>query len=110
MPTETLKDQALLERIAAQAAERAVKDTLTQLGIDHTQPLEAQRDFLALREMRQLITDNQFQADLMHLRNWRKTMEGVKSKGSLTFIGLAVTGIMAALWIGFKEMVTGAGG
>jgi hypothetical protein len=110
MPAEALKDQALLERIAAAAAERAVKDTLTQLGIDHSQPIEAQRDFLALREIRQLITDNQFQADLMHLRNWRKTMEGVKSKGYLTFIGLVVTSLMAALWIGFKEMVTGAGG
>ena len=110
MPTEALKDQALLEQIARSAAEAAVKDTLTKLGIDHSDPIAAQRDFQALREVRHLVTDQEYQADLMHLRNWRKTMEGVKSKGSLTFIGLIVTGVMAALWLGFKEMITGAGG
>lgn len=95
----------IMEDVAAQAAEEAVRKMLTSLGINHSNPLETQRDMAALRELRELISDKDFQADLMHLRKWRTAMDGVQSKGVLTVVGLVVTGAAAALWVGFKAAV-----
>lgn len=103
-------DYALIERIAAEAARKAVQDTLTKLGIDHADPLAAQRDFAALREVRQLVESPDYQADLMHLRTWRKSMENVRSKGLLTVVGLLVTGLAAAMWLGIKGLIVGGPG
>jgi hypothetical protein len=64
----------------------SVKQTLIQLGISSDDPLEVQRD-------------------MQHLREWRKSMESIKSKGLLTAVAIAVTGILAALWVGIKDII-----
>lgn len=61
----------------------AVRETLTELGIDYSEPLEMQKDF-------------------SHLREWRVTTEGMKSKGLLAVFGFLITGILAAAWMGLK--------
>lgn len=103
------KDVALLERIAQRAADKAVADTLTRLGIDPSDPISAQHDFAALREVRKLVESREYQADLMHLRTWRKSMEGIRTKGVVTIIGLVVTGLAAAVWIGLKQLAAAGG-
>lgn len=65
---------------------KVIRDTLTALGIDVTQPIEIQRDFQVLRD-------------------WRKSMESIKSKALVTSIGIIIVGIAAAFWLGFKSMV-----
>ena len=65
---------------------KVVRDTLTALGVDVSQPIEIQRDFQALRD-------------------WRKSIESVKSKALVTSIGIIVIGVAAAFWLGFKSMV-----
>lgn len=92
----------IIENVAAQAAEEAVKKMLTTLGINHANPLETQRDMAALREWRDLISDQDFQADMMHLRSWRTAMDGVKNKSMLALIGILVTGAATAMWVGLK--------
>lgn len=62
----------------------AVRETLIELGIDHSDPLEMQKDF-------------------QHLREWRTTTEGMKSKGLIAVFGFLVTGILAAAWLGIKS-------
>lgn len=57
----------------------AVRQTLTQLGIDNSNPLEMQRDF-------------------QHLRQWRKAGEEIHSKGLLTLAGIVITGLCALVW------------
>lgn len=64
----------------------AVGETLTRLGIQASDPIEMQRDF-------------------QHLRNWRKSVEGIQSKGVFTIVGIATTGAVAALWLGLKEFL-----
>ena len=100
-------DEALVKRVAEDAAEKAVRDVLTQLGIDPHNPLSSQQDFAALREVRALVGNPEFQADLMHLRKWRLSVESVQSKGLLTVVGIIVSGATAALWLGFRSIVTG---
>lgn len=95
----------VLEDVAERAARQAVRETLVSLGIDPEKPIEAQRDMAALRELRELMTSREFQADMMHLRRWRKALDGVQSKGMLTLVGLITAGLAAAIWIGFQKMV-----
>jgi hypothetical protein len=96
-----LETQALVRQMADESAERAVKRTLTALGIDHNRPLEVQKDLAALRELRELVTDGEYQKDMVHLRTWRRTMDQVKSKGIMTAIGFFVIGFVAFVLNGF---------
>lgn len=62
----------------------AVHETLVQLGVDTSSPLEMQRDF-------------------QHLRDWRMAQETIRRKGYLTMMSIFVTGVLGLLWIGFKD-------
>lgn len=61
-----------------------VHETLTELGVDHSDPMEMQKDF-------------------QHLREWRITMDQARNKSILAIVGFLTVGIMTALWIGFKS-------
>lgn len=63
-----------------------VQETFTTLGVSIDDPIEAQKDF-------------------QHLREWRQTSEAVKSKGILALLGVLVSGMAAAAWLGFKQMM-----
>ncbi len=73
--------ELLVNRVAEQAAQRAVDRTLTGLGVDMEEPLE-------------------FQRDLAHLRRWRKAVDRAEGKGLLAFIGLLVIGACALVYMG----------
>ena len=68
------------------AMKAAVHETLLQLGVDTSSPLEMQRDF-------------------QHLRDWRTAQEAIQRKGYITIIGVLVTGSFALLWIGAKDFI-----
>lgn len=72
-----------IERIVAES----VRQTLIQLGISTMDPLEMQKD-------------------MQHLREWRKSMENIKSKSMITILTIFLSGTIAALWLGFKSFVT----
>ena len=60
-----------LETIASSAAQKAVYETFMKLGIDTSDPLRAQKDFALLSSMRNIMEDEQYKADMAHLRKWR---------------------------------------
>ena len=64
----------------------AVHETLTQLGVDTSSPLEMQRDF-------------------QHLRDWRMAQEVIRRKGYMTLVGVLLTGVLGLVWIGFKDAI-----
>lgn len=64
----------------------AVRETFLMLGVKVDDPIEVQKDF-------------------QHLRKWRTTTDSIKSKGLLTLVGIAVSGIAAAVWLGFKALL-----
>ena len=99
MPSPT---ELLIQQVADETARRAVESTLTMLGIDHENPLETQQDMAALRELRELVHDEEFRKDLAYIRSWRLAMSKIQSKGILTIVGLVVAGICAAVWAGVK--------
>lgn len=62
----------------------SVLETFTLLGIQHTNPVEMQKDFA-------------------HLRRWRGAVDTAQSTGFLAAIGILTSGLLAALWLGVKE-------
>lgn len=63
----------------------AVRETFLMLGVKVDDPIEVQKDF-------------------QHLREWRSTTDSIKSKGMLTLVGIAVSSLAAAVWLGLKEL------
>lgn len=97
--------RAQMEVLAEAVASKVVEEMLIKLGIDHSRPLEVQHDFLALRDVRTLLTDREFQADLSYLRKWRQAMESGTSKSVLAILALLVSGAAAIFVVGFKAWV-----
>lgn len=71
-----------IERIVSES----VRQTLIQLGIAAADPIEMQKD-------------------MQHLREWRKSMESIKSKTMITLLTVFLSGVLAALWLGFKSII-----
>lgn len=63
-----------------------VRETFLMLGVKVDDPIEVQKDF-------------------QHLREWRTTTGSIKSKGLMTLMGLLVSGLVAAAWVGIKNFV-----
>lgn len=101
----TSASDAELKDIAEIVAQKAVEETLLKLGIDVRNPLQAQQDFVVLREMRELMKDTEFQADIAHLQKWRKSMDSIQTKGLLTVVTLFVTGLIGLLVMGLKGWI-----
>ncbi len=95
--------EKMTRQIVDEAAREAVAATLIQLGIDVKNPLVAQMEFAALREMRGLMSDKEFEADLMHLRKWRQTMESAQAKGVGAAVTMIISAIGAMIVLGFRQ-------
>lgn len=96
------KTIALMEKIASEAAQQAVDGTLISLGIDRNRPLEAQHDMLALRELRGLVDDPEFQSDLLYLRKFRKTLDSIQVRGVTAAVGMVCMSALALVVYTFK--------
>lgn len=68
--------------------QETVKETLTSLGVDHKDPFEMQRDF-------------------QYLREWRRSSAAIQRKGMLVLVGIFCSGLVAMVWAGFKDKLTG---
>lgn len=47
----------------------------------------------------------ELQADFIHLRKWRKSVDAAQSLTFRTILGVIVTGAIGALWLGFKTLL-----
>lgn len=100
--------RALMQTVAEGAAHKAVSSTLVSLGLDTAKPIEAQRNMLALRDIRELVTNTEFQKDLIYMRKFRKTMEGIESKGYVAAISMVCLGGLAIIAYSFRLKIFGA--
>ena len=71
-----------LERIM----EQAVKRTLTEMGVDTSDPTAMRRDFSALR-------------------SWREANEAIRRTGLVTLVSVVVVGSATLLWVGFRQEI-----
>lgn len=94
---------AIIEKISREVSITAVRRTLVSLGIDPRDPIEAQKDMAALREVRLLLSDQEFQRDLAQIRAWRTSLDQVKLKGFLVAVGFVCMGGLALILYAIKE-------
>ena len=94
--------ELLIRQVAEETAQRAVASTLITLGVDIENPLETQQDMAALRELRELVRDEEFQKDLAYIRSWRLAMSKIQNKGILTLVGVIIAGLCAVVWAGLR--------
>ena len=97
--------QADIERIVEASTKKAVEDTLLRIGVDIGNPIKAQADFLALRELSQMLGDREFQEDLAYLRRWRISINSIQAKGLATLVGIVVTGLAAIVVMGLRKWI-----
>ena len=93
-----------LKNLIRDTVEETVKSTLLQLGIDVADPIAAQEEMAAIREIAKHVGDPEYQADQLHLRKWRKSMESASNMTLKTALGVLVTSILGALWLGLQQL------
>lgn len=82
------KDQPLTHGEIDTVVEKTVRETLLTMGIDTSDPIEMQRDFQALRD-------------------WRNSLNAIRSKGLMTLVGAVVLGAAGLIWVGIKHVFNG---
>lgn len=100
-----MTDTVEMHMIAEAAAKAAVDETLVKLGIDVSNPIKAQQDFMVLREVGKLVMDSEFRKDMEYLHTWRMAINDVKSKGVATLVGILVTGSVALIVASFRGWI-----
>ena len=98
---------AEIEHVASIAAQKAVDETLIRIGINTADPIASQQDFAKLRALRDLMDDEGFQADLVHLRRWRLACSAAGRAAGRSLIGAAVAALLALLTLGTKDWIAG---
>lgn len=97
-----MENEEQLKIVVREAVGSAVKETLLSLGIDPTDAIKTQQHMHALREVSYMLDDEEFKADLLHLRKWRKSMDQVSNVGIKTAVGIVVTGFFGMIVFAFK--------
>jgi len=98
-------DVALLRDVAEAAAEKAVKSTFVALGLDPNDPINAQANFVFLRNLAAAGEDPDAQADAQWVRRTRKRSEGIVGKAVATAVGLAVLQTLYLIGSGLKSVL-----
>lgn len=95
----------IMKKIAYDAAEQACDRIMTQMGLDVNDPIEAQKDFIALRELRKLFSSEDVQKDFTHIRTWRLRMETVEKHSLIAFVSAGVLVLIGVVWTGLKSKI-----
>jgi hypothetical protein len=103
--------KALIKQCADGAAHRAVEETMIRFGMDPEDPIKSQKNMAAMDEMRQLIEDPEFRANLKWVAEVRESMGLAKKQGLKTAVGILVAFIIGMIVLGFQtEMKSWFGG
>lgn len=95
----------VIKKVAQEAATAAVESVLIRLGIDVSNPLMVQKDMQALRIISGKMSDPEGAKDFAYLRELRTTAESIKSKTLATVVGILITGVLSAVFLGIKSIV-----
>lgn len=90
-----------------------IREIVLQVMAEERRQLAEGQDEIVLKTISTILTSfgiddeerSDIRADLIHLRKWRKSVESVESFGMRAVVTVIVTGLIAALWLGFKAMV-----
>ena len=89
-----------------EAVSTAVKETLLNIGLDADDKLRTQAHMIAIREVADMMHNPEYQADLAHLRKWRRSVEQVSTVGIKTAVGVIITGAFGFIIFLIQEWLT----
>lgn len=95
-----------LDEIVSRAAKSAVRETLMAIGVDTGNPIEAQATFATLRQIARTFGEPDFQADLNHLRVWRRAVSGLRQHALTVTLSILLTAAIAWMASGLKLSIT----
>ncbi len=96
-------DKGELKELIRTTAQEAIEQHARMVGIPED-PIEAQTERAAVREILKLVSDDEFRQDLMAIRKWRKTLESIQSKGIIAALGLLFLGSISFILYAFNIM------
>ncbi len=97
-----MMDEMEVKDIAQAAAREAVREFLIALGIDSSDPIKMQHQMSSLGTMSELLNDEEYQADQLHLREWRVAMENAKRTSFFVVVTTIVSGFIGLMVFGIK--------
>lgn len=83
----------------------AVHEVLGSLGFDTNDKFKMQQQMSSVRKFAELMQDEEFRADLVHLRKWRVATERMSWASMTTLVTIIVTGVVGAIWLGIKGIL-----
>ena len=100
-----MDQKELIESIAHKAAQEAVNRTLTSIGVDPSNPIEAQEHFHSMRRIHEMMKEDGFAEDLAFARKMRTAVESVQVKTwSRGLWVLFTSGTVAAIILGWRAV------
>lgn len=97
---------AMLKKVAEESAKRTMEDSLKLVGIDITNPIQAQQEFALLRKLSAAADDEDQIADRLWVRKQRLRSEGLSGKIWTAAIGVGVLNFFWLLGTGIKTVMT----
>lgn len=88
-----------MEAVAEKAAAKAVRETLILFGVDVKDPIKAQEQFAALRQL----ANKETISDLEFLRRWHSAADRVSDTGWRTFTKILITALLGLFAIVTKD-------
>ena len=86
MPEDTQRAVRLTDEQLLKFTKGIVHETLLTIGVDADDPIEMQRDF-------------------QHMRDLRVTSNIIKKRALHIVVGIIVVGVISACWMGFKDII-----
>lgn len=102
MPYTEEEIKLIVGQAVREAVSSSVRETLIALGIDASNPLKTQQHMEAVREIAEMLDDDDFKKDMSHLRKWRQSVDKVSDVSVRTAIGIVVTGFFGFLLFAVK--------
>ena len=84
MGSESEKQVVMTESEVRMLVRQTVNEVLVSLGVEHETPLEMQKDF-------------------SHLRDMRNAKESMAKKTQLTLLGIFIVAVISTFMVGLKE-------
>jgi hypothetical protein len=90
-----------------------IKEVVREVLAEQKQVSQPELDEVVLKTIATILTSfgiedddrKEIKADFAHLRRWRKSVEQAGSYTFKTIITVIATGVVGALWLGFKTML-----
>lgn len=92
-----------MQVMAKTAAKEAVGEMMLHLGIDATNPLKTQAEFMAVRELAAMMKDEELLEDMAFIRRLRKTSDTIKDTTWKTIAKVVATTAVGIFVLGTKE-------